>query len=355
MKKLRVGVVGCGWNSDNHLRVYRNSDKAILVAVCDRHLAKAEEKARRYGVKEVFSQYESMIERDLDLVDIVTPTPTHKRLTTLALESGHNVLVEKPMALSSEQCKTMIDAAEKNGKTLSVCHTKRFFDCMTKMKETIELEKLNVSRMRLSHFFALPHVGFGENWILTEESGGVLWDGLVHHAYLTEYFLGETQSVLAVANRVNERVYDSITLLLRNHLKQGVCEFVWNVREPLQQLQLITAEGDRFDADLPHDLLLRRSRPYKNRRVTALRSFSDDLRDPFVKWTQHFQNVLTEAPYERALPFEMTFFTLIERYLSFLGGESSSPPVMAEEGLRSVKVLEAARRSIETGKTEHPM
>ncbi len=354
MKKLAVGVVGCGRNSNNHLRVYSNSDRARLVAVCDKHSARAQDKARTYGAEQVFTDYESMFDLDLDLVDIVTPTPTHAPLATLALESGHNVLVEKPMALSSTECQSMIDIAKKSGRSLCVMHTKRFFECVTQTKTTIEREGLNVSRTRFSHFFVLPYVGFGKNWILTEESGGVLWDSLVHHVYLTEYFLGKTQSVQAVANRVKESVFDSIALILKREGKLGLCEFEWNVKEPLQVLQLITSEGDRFDADLPHDFLVRRSRPYKIRRVTAIRSFSDDFRDPLGKWTQHLRNIITLRPYEKALPFERTFFTLIEQYLSFLTGQSSSPPVSAEEGLQSIRVLEAARRSIETGRAEFP-
>jgi len=82
-----------------------------LIAVCDR-------KARRYRAKHVFTDYESMLDLDLDLVDIVTPNPSHAKLAELALEFGRNVLVEKPMVLTSEECHLMIDAAKKSGRTL---------------------------------------------------------------------------------------------------------------------------------------------------------------------------------------------------------------------------------------------
>ncbi len=59
-----------------------------------------------------------MLDLDLDLVDIVTPTSTHAKLAELALESGRNVLVEQPMVLNSEECQLMMDAAKKSGRTL---------------------------------------------------------------------------------------------------------------------------------------------------------------------------------------------------------------------------------------------
>lgn len=354
MRKLSVAVVGCGHNSDNHLRVYASSNEVRLAAVCDRNQGKAELKARNYGAERVFTDYESLLPLDLDLVDIVTPTPTHAPLAVRALESGHNVLVEKPMALSSNECESMIAAARRNGRTLCISHTKRFFDCVTRTKTILNLEQLEPSRMRFTHFFTVPYHGFGEQWILKEESGGVLWDGLVHHAYLIEHFLGKTQSVFAAAKRIKLSIYDSIVLILNGRGKTGIAEFEWNVKEPLQVFELLTAQGDRFEADLAHDLLLRRSRPYRGMRWTALRSFYDDIHDPAIKWARHFQNTAEMRPFEKALPFERTFYTLILQYVSFLRGLTSVPPVRAEEGLQTIRVLEAARKSIESGRTEVP-
>jgi len=352
MKTVRVGIVGCGKNSDNHLRVHSSTDGVRLVAVCDTDLAKAREKARKYGAEHALADYHRMLDFDLDLVDIVTPTPTHAELSQLALEAGHNVLVEKPMAVSSKECLAMIDAARKNGRTLCVVHNKRFFDSVMRTKTTIDSESLTVSRMRVTHYFTHAHPGFLASWRLTEGSGGILWDGLVHQVYLTEHFIGPIKSVHAVAKKVQEQVFDSFTLVLQNERRAGICEFIWDTKEALLEFQLVTEEGDRFHADLIHDLVLRRSRSYRNRGVSALRSLSDDLYSPLMKWTGHFRNFLEIRSYPGALPFEKTFFTLIRRLLSFLSGVSSIPPVAAEEGLRAVRVLEAARKSIETGEPQ---
>jgi predicted dehydrogenase len=352
LRRLSVAVVGCGHNSDNHIRVYANSNLAKLSAVCDRTQGKAELKARKYGAERAYTNYESLLHSDLDLVDIVTPTSTHAPLAVRALESNHNVLVEKPMALTSKECESMISAARRSGRTLCISHTKRFFDCVMQTKKTLELERLEPSRMRFTHFFTLPYPRFGEQWILREDSGGVLWDALVHHAYLIEYFLGKTKSVFSSATRIKQSVWDSITLILLSSGKAGIAEFQWDVKEPHQVYELLTVEGDRFKGDLAHDSLLRRSRSYMGMERTAFRSLQDDIHDPTVKWARHFHNIIEMRPFERALPYERTFFTLISQYLLFLRGLTSVPPVSADEGLQTIRILEAAEKSIGSGKIE---
>jgi predicted dehydrogenase len=97
---INVGLVGCGRNSRNHLWAYALTSGVRIVAICDLEETKAQERAREFGVKRVYTNYDAMLNLDLDLVDVVTPTPTHSDLALRALESGHNVLVEKPMARS---------------------------------------------------------------------------------------------------------------------------------------------------------------------------------------------------------------------------------------------------------------
>lgn len=349
MKSISVGLIGCGRNSENHLRVFSNMDGAKLVAVCDIDAAKVKEKARKYGAQKAFTDVDSMLNMELDLVNIVTPPSTHAQLSVLALESGHNVLVEKPMAVTSKECQHMISAAHKTGKTLCVMHNKRFFDSIIQTKTVVDRERLKVSRMNVSHFFVTANEPV---WITNEASGGILWEALIHQVYLTQYFLGQTQSVYAVADKAKRSIYDSFTLVLRSHGKAGICQFQWDMKEPLTSFRVITEQGDRFEGDLSLDFVIRKSRTYKNQTTTAWRTFSDDLSKPLIKWKGVVKNFLKTGSYEKSLPYEKTFFVLIRQMISFLAGERSSPPVPAEEGLQAIRVLEAAKKSIETGNVQ---
>ncbi len=352
MNPIRVGLVGCGLNSENHLRAFSHIKGAQVVAVCDRDLSKAKEKASRYGVKQVFGDFEAMLKKDLDLVDVVTPTSTHAPLSLLALEAGIDTLVEKPMALTSKECLAMIGAAEKSSRTLCVVHNKLFFDSVGQIKKMIRDDQLSVSRMRISHYFA--NSPFLERWRLDEKSGGLLWDALVHHIYLTEYFLGPTESVYVVAKKVDEKVFNSFTAILQSKKKVGVCEFVWNTYEPFFEFQLVSEEGARFHVDLIHDYVLQRRRAYKNREVEALRSLIDDFYVPLIKWTGHLRTLLEIHSSLGAFPYKRTFHTMLTHILFYLKGTQPPLPITAQDGLRTIRVLEAAKKSIMTGKARSP-
>jgi len=347
---IRVGLVGCGRNSENHLRAYALTPGVRLVAVCDLEKAKAEEKARKFGAERVYTSYEAMLALDLDFVDIVTPTPTHSSLAVRALESGHNVLVEKPMALTSRECFDMITAARRSGQTLCVVHNKLFYDAIVKTKHTIEQEHLKVSRMRVAHYFIFGYMR--PNWILTEESGGVLWEAMVHHAYLLQHFLGRIDRVYAVAKKIRHPVYDSITFLLQSEGGEGVGEYERYAKAPFLAFQLFTQQGDRFDGDLFNDFMMRWSSGYPSGTPRYLRRFARGLAIPFLKWRSSLQRPSTQSSYGRVTPYKRTFVILIRQLLSFLREEEPAPPVTAEEGLQAIRVLEAARESIATGEPQ---
>ncbi|MDA4127606.1 MAG: Gfo/Idh/MocA family oxidoreductase, partial [Thaumarchaeota archaeon] len=68
MRQIRVGVLGCGKNSANHLRVYARTPGVKLVAVCDTVPGRAEQMAREFGAEQTHVTHESMLKLDLDLV-----------------------------------------------------------------------------------------------------------------------------------------------------------------------------------------------------------------------------------------------------------------------------------------------
>jgi UDP-N-acetylglucosamine 3-dehydrogenase len=197
-----------------------------------------------------------MLRLDLGLVDVVTPTLSHAPLSIRALEAGHNVLVEKPMALSSKEALDMIEAARKNGRTLCVDHNKLFFRTVMQAKAAVEEGSMTVSQMRISHHFAYKHVL--QNWRLSDESGGILWDAVVHPVYLTAHFLGPVTSVYALARKIEEPVFDSFILVLQNQ-RMGTIDYFWNAKYPLLELQVLGEDGDCYHAELVHDIAVKRS------------------------------------------------------------------------------------------------
>jgi len=235
---------------------------------------------------------------------------------------------------------------------LCVFHGLKFLDSVQKTKTILDAEELKVARARFSYFFAQPHSDFTPAWVFLEETGGILWEAMVHHVYLLEHFLGKTQSVYAIAEKVRKPVHDSLTLILNSQGRPGIAEYEWNVKETQRTVQLMTTAGDRFDIDLSHDFVRRKSRQSGGRWKTAYMSLTDDVSTPILKWSHHVGHFLKTHSYNQGLPMEKAYFKVIGQLVSHLRGLNPSPPVAAEEGLESLLVLEAARRSLKSRRVE---
>ena len=144
MAKLKVGIIGLGGIATSHCDAIATLDNVEVVAVADLF----EEKRRQYMDQIRHSQrlphpYRSPeADDEIDAVAVVLGHQLHHRLTVDACNAGKHVLVEKPMALSLEQCDDMIDAAASNNVKLMVGHTPHFSGVILKLKEILDSGQL---------------------------------------------------------------------------------------------------------------------------------------------------------------------------------------------------------------------
>ena len=100
MKRLRVGVVGAGIGA-SHIEAYQAlPDLYEVAAICDIDQARAAAVADKFAVPAVVSHLDDLFARDLDIVDICTPSGLHQAQAIAALEAGFDTVVEKPVAKS---------------------------------------------------------------------------------------------------------------------------------------------------------------------------------------------------------------------------------------------------------------
>ena len=102
-KALRVGVVGCGAISDVYIdNMQRRFSNLEVIACCAKHFESAQRKAQQYGL--LATTFEDMLElRDIDMLVILTPAPTHYELIRRALQAGKHVYTEKMITLESRK------------------------------------------------------------------------------------------------------------------------------------------------------------------------------------------------------------------------------------------------------------
>ncbi|MBT8337499.1 MAG: Gfo/Idh/MocA family oxidoreductase [Gemmatimonadetes bacterium] len=126
-ERLRVGVVGAGAVSQLvHLPLLSARDDVELVAVSDRDEAKAATIAARFGVPSVVDDPTLFRDGSVDAVFVCTPNHLHEELTIAALEAGLHVLVERPLALTAEGCRRVLDTARAAARTVVVGMSHRF-------------------------------------------------------------------------------------------------------------------------------------------------------------------------------------------------------------------------------------
>ena len=135
--KKKFAIVGCGRIAQRHAEHIANYGE--LVAVCDNVEAKADELAKKYNCLPFYS-IEDLLKAEIkiDVVAICSPNGLHASHSISALNSGYNVLCEKPLALNTEDCGSMIQAAEKNNKRLFAIKQNRFNPPVSHVKELID-------------------------------------------------------------------------------------------------------------------------------------------------------------------------------------------------------------------------
>ena len=178
---IRIGIIGYGYWGPNLVRNFAECSRATVAAVCDVREERLAQVRRRYpGVAVTTSAAELFAHPDVDAVVIATPVDRHFELGMAALDAGKHVLLEKPIASTSEQASRLIDAAAARRLVLMVDHTFVYTGAVRKMREVSdegELGDLYYSdsvRLNLGRF---------------QHDVNVLWDLAVHDLAIMDYVL----------------------------------------------------------------------------------------------------------------------------------------------------------------------
>ncbi|WP_347862109.1 Gfo/Idh/MocA family oxidoreductase [Salimicrobium sp. PL1-032A] len=267
MNKLKIGVIGAGGIAvGRHIpALYSLKDKAELVAVQDVNKERAEEVAGRFGIPEVCESPGELFEL-VDAVIICTPNKFHENLSVDALNRGVHVLCEKPMAMNAAEASSMLEASEKNGRTLAIAYHYRHMEesrMARKVTEAGEVGKPLVARVQAMRRRKVPGWGVFTNKEL--QGGGSLIDFGCHLLDLSLWLLGNPKPVEVSAETYNDlsrtpgqvndwgafnhetfEVDDHVTSYIRfeNGLSlQFECSWAANIKEDHTTVTLSGVEG----------------------------------------------------------------------------------------------------------------
>jgi len=134
---IKVGVIGLGAMGRNHVRVYSELPDVELAGIADVDYGLTQSLAKKYRTKP-FSDYNELLQEDLDAVSIAVPTSLHREAALAVADAGANMLVEKPIADSVSAGSSIIEAASKNRVKLMIGHIERFNPVIPVIKKEID-------------------------------------------------------------------------------------------------------------------------------------------------------------------------------------------------------------------------
>ena len=193
MKKLKVGIIGCGRIVVMHLNAIKNIEFSELVAVCDIKIDRAKNVADQYNCR-YYQDYIEMIDNEeLDCVHLCLPHYLHTIVATDCFKKGINVLSEKPMSIDYKSALEAVEFAEKQKLLYGVIFQCRYNESTVSVKKAVKsglLGKLNKVVSILT--WSRPDSYYLESdWKGTwdKEGGGVLIDQAIHSIDLVNYIV----------------------------------------------------------------------------------------------------------------------------------------------------------------------
>lgn len=235
-KYIRVGMVGYRLMGRAHSHAYRDfpfyfdtDTIPVQQAIAGRDEEGVKVAADKMGWASCETDWRRLIERDdIDLIDIVTPNDSHAEIAIAAAEAGKHVFCEKPLALSLDQAKRMLEAVNKAGVTHMICHNYRFSPAVQFAKKLIEEGRLgkiyHIRATFLQDWLMDPH--FPLIWRLQKEvsGGGTLGDLGAHIIDLARFLVGEFSEVVGMMETfIKKRPLGSMT----DHLKGRIESDQW--------------------------------------------------------------------------------------------------------------------------------
>jgi predicted dehydrogenase len=194
MKKQRIGLIGVAHRA-KIAEYWQNDERAAITAGCDIYPEYLQEFQDEYG-RDTFicRDYRELIKRDdIDAVAIFTPDNFHAEPAVAALNAGKNVFLEKPMAITIEDCEAIIKAEKKSGKKLMIGFNLRYNDYFNTMKDIIDAGTIGeVKSIWIRHFISYGGWAYFHDYRANRKgSTSLLLQKASHDIDIAHYLIGE--------------------------------------------------------------------------------------------------------------------------------------------------------------------
>ncbi len=336
---IGIGLVGYGYWGPNVARNFRQVPGSRLVAICDQSPGRCEVASRAFHHCQVTSRYQDLLENPaIHAIIVTTPVGTHYELARLAILAGKDVLVEKPMTKTVAEGEALVQLAAEKRRILAVDHTFLFTEAVRKIKELIDQgelgELLYIDSVRT-------------NLGLFHPDHNVIYD-LAPHEISIVLHLVERDPISVQAHGVCH-TSNGVENLAYVHLEfedDFVAHFHLNWLAPVKIRQTIVAGSRKM---IVYDDMERSDKlKIYNKGITIQTPTGVDAR---CQAGINYRSGDMLAPHlenQEALAVEAAHFVECVR-------DRTPPLVPGEDGLRVLRILEAAQRSLDSNGQRVPL
>ncbi|WP_425373807.1 Gfo/Idh/MocA family protein [Phyllobacterium salinisoli] len=249
-KKLKGGLIGCGFFAHNHLHAWAEIEGAEIAALCDRDEKRLEEASQKFGIANLYTDAAEMLASEaLDFVDIATTVATHRPLVELAAKKGVAVICQKPFAQTLEDAQAMVNACKAAGVPLMVHENFRWQSPIRAVRAVLDAGKLGEVFWGRVSFRSAYDVFSGQPYLATEERF-IIQDLGIHILDIARFLFGDVTHISAATRRVNTNIRgeDVATILLAH--ENGAtsicdCSYATHLPEELFPQTLVEIDGSR--------------------------------------------------------------------------------------------------------------
>ena len=196
MKKINVAIIGCGSISNMHTKNYLKNENVNVVAACDINMDRVQAYCEKYDIPKYYTDYKELLkDESIDAVSVCTWNNFHAPISIDALNSGKDVLCEKPLAMNMQQALEIQEAAKKNNKLLMVGFVRRFGRNTKILNDFVK--KGFMGDIYYAKTGCLRRNGNPTGWFSdsAKSGGGPLIDLGVHMIDLCRYLMGKPIAV----------------------------------------------------------------------------------------------------------------------------------------------------------------
>lgn len=338
MKEINVGVIGCGYWGPNLIRNFSENYHTDIKYACDLDTERLERIKLRYPSVTITTNYKDLLrDKNLQVVAIATPVHTHYKLARETLEAGKHLLIEKPITSNGREAEKLVELAKKKDLLLFVDHIFIYTGAIRRIKEFISSEGLGDI-----YYFDSVRVNLG----LFQHDINVIWDLAPHDISIMDHIITEKpESVVTVGtshmhNRIEDIAY--ITVNFKNTL---IAHFHLNWMSPVKIRRIIIGGGKKmivFDDLDPAEKV-----KIYDKGITLIKA---DKKQIYQNIIQYRIGDMYAPKIDNTEALKVMVDHLVDCII-----KKKNPITDGESGLRVVRILEAADRSMKKGGVKVPV